>query len=107
MTDSSDTSDTPDKPQDYASLRAELAKLVDDFTPVINELSPRWEDHKYRWELHSYGLPEGYDKVVASDIIATLIDALKAIGIADNKLLQLLHAHTKADNHTSTNPGAA
>ena len=34
MTESSDTSDTPAKPQDYAGLRAELAMLVDDFSPV-------------------------------------------------------------------------
>jgi hypothetical protein len=33
MTESSDTSDTPDKPQNYAGLRAELATLVDDFSP--------------------------------------------------------------------------
>jgi hypothetical protein len=79
--------------------RAELAVLVNDFTPVINELWPRLEDHKYRWELHRDGLSEGCDKRVVSDIIATLIKALKAIGIADNKLLQ---AHTKADHR---NPG--
>ena len=48
MTESSDTADTPAKPQDYAGLRAELAALVDDFTPLINELWPRLEDHKYR-----------------------------------------------------------
>ena len=36
-------------------MRAELANLVDDFSPLINELWPRLEDHKYRWELHSYG----------------------------------------------------
>jgi hypothetical protein len=47
VTESSDTSDTPAKPQDYASCGAELAKLVNDFTPVINELRPRLEDHKY------------------------------------------------------------
>jgi hypothetical protein len=41
MTESSDTSDTPAKPEDYAGLRAELAMLVDDFSPVINELWPR------------------------------------------------------------------
>ena len=52
MTESSDTSDTPAKPQDYAGLRAELATLVNDFSPLINELWPRLEDHKYRWELH-------------------------------------------------------
>jgi hypothetical protein len=57
MIETSDTSDTPDKPQDYTGSRAELATLVDDFTPLINELWPRLEDHKYRWELHSYGPP--------------------------------------------------
>jgi hypothetical protein len=41
VTESSDTSDTPAKPQDYARLRAELAELVNDFTPVINDLWPR------------------------------------------------------------------
>jgi len=96
MTESSDTSDTPARPQDYAGLRTELATLVDDFTPVISELWPRLEDHRYRWELHSYGLPEGYDKLIVTDIIALLIEALKGIGGADNKLLQ---AHTKADHH--------
>jgi hypothetical protein len=77
MTESSDTSDTPAKPQDYAGLRAELATLVSDFSPLINELWPRLEDHKYRWELHSYGLAEGYDKLVVADIIGLLIEALK------------------------------
>jgi hypothetical protein len=104
MTESSETSDTPAKPQDYAGLRAELAMLANDFTPVINELWPRLEDHKYRWELHSYGLPEGNDKLVVTDIIGLLIEALKGIGVADNKLLQ---AHTKADHHNPTSPDAA
>jgi hypothetical protein len=96
--------DTPAKPQDYAGLRAELATLVDDFTRVINDLWPRLEDHKYRWELHSYGLPEGYDKQAVADIIGLLIEALKGIGTADNKLLQ---AHTKADHHNPSSPDAA
>jgi hypothetical protein len=69
VTESSDTSDMPAKPQDYAGLRAELATLVNDFSPLINELWPRLEDHKYRWELHSWGLPEGHDKLVVTDII--------------------------------------
>jgi hypothetical protein len=64
MTESSDASDTPAKPQDYAGLRTELATLVNDFAPLINELWPRLEGHKYRWQLHSYGLVEGYDKLV-------------------------------------------
>lgn len=46
MTESSDNSDTPAKPQDHAGLRAELAALADDFTPLITELWPRLEDHK-------------------------------------------------------------
>jgi hypothetical protein len=103
MTESSDTSDTPAKPLDYASLRAELAELTNDFSPLINELWPRLEDQKYRWELHSYGLPEGHDKLVVAEIIALLIDALKGIGAADNKLLQ---AHTQADHHNPTSPTA-
>jgi hypothetical protein len=73
MTESSETADTPAKPQDYAGLRAELATLANDFLPLINELWPRLEDHKYRWELHSYGLPDGYDKLVVADIIGLLI----------------------------------
>ncbi len=92
VTESSDTSGTPAKPQDYASLRAELAKLVNDFTPVINDFWPRLEEHRYRWELHSYGLPEGHDKQVVSDVIDLLNEALNGIGVADN---MLLHAHTK------------
>jgi hypothetical protein len=67
----------------------------------INELWPRLEDHKYRWELHSYGLPEGYHKLdVRSHRF--LIEALKGVGAADNKLLQ---AHTKADHHKPGGPG--
>ena len=104
VTESSDTSDTPAQPQDYASLRAELGTLVGDFSPLINELWPRLEDHKFRWELHSYGFPEGYDGQVVTDVIALLIEALKGIGIADKKLLQ---AHTKADHHNPSSPDAA
>ena len=33
MTESSDASDTPAKPQDYAGLRTELATPVNDFAP--------------------------------------------------------------------------
>ena len=104
MTESSDTSDTPAKPQDYAGLRAELATLVNDFTPLINDLWPRLEDHKYRWELHSYGLAEEYDKLVVTDIIGLLIEALVGIGTANNKLT---HAQIKADDHNPRSPDAA
>jgi hypothetical protein len=83
-------------------VRAELAEMVDDFTPSINKLWPRLEDHKYRWELHSDGLPDGYDKRVVDDIIVLLIEALKGIGATDNKLLQAL---TKADRQPTSNAG--
>jgi hypothetical protein len=104
MNERSNMSDTPARPQDYAGLRAELAELASDFTPVITELWPRLEDHKYRWELHRYGLPEGYDRQVVADVIALLVEALKCIGVADNKLLG---AHTKADCHHPRSPDAA
>jgi hypothetical protein len=104
MTESSDTSDTPAKPQDYTGLRAELATLVEDFSPLINELWPRLEDHKYRWELHNYGLPKGSDKLIVADIIGLLIEVRKGIGATDRKLLQ---AHTKAKHHNPSSPGAA
>jgi hypothetical protein len=68
MNEPSDMSDASARPQDYAGLRAELAELASDFTPVITELWPRLEDHKYH-------------------VIALLVEALKGIGIADNKLL--------------------
>ena len=42
--------------------------------------------------------------LVVADIIALLIEALKGIGAADNKLIQ---AHTKADLHNPSGPGAA
>ena len=104
MNEPSDTSDTPARPQDYTALRAELAELTNDFTPLINELWPRLEHHKYRWELHSYGLPEGYDRQVVAEVIALLGEALKGIGIADNKLLQ---THTKVDCHNPSSPDTA
>ena len=50
------------------------------------------------------GCSEGYDKQVVADVIALLIEALKGIGIADNKLLQ---AHTKADYHNPSSPDTA
>ena len=48
-------------------------------------------------------LPDGFDKLVVADIIALLIEAVKGIGAAGNKLLQ---AHTKADHHKRGGPGA-
>jgi hypothetical protein len=46
VTESFDASDSPAKPHDYAGLRAELAALVDDFSPLITELWPSLQDHK-------------------------------------------------------------
>jgi hypothetical protein len=101
MTESSETSHTPAKPQDYAGLRAELAAFVTDFTPLTNELWPRLEDHKYRWELHSHGLADAYDKLVVGDIIDLLREALIGIATANNKLT---HAQIKADGHNPNSP---
>jgi hypothetical protein len=81
-------------------LRTELDTPVNDFAPLINELWPRLEGHKSRWQLHSYGLVEGYDKLVVADIIGLLIEAVRGIGAAKNKLT---HTHIKADDH---NPGS-
>jgi hypothetical protein len=50
------------------------------------------------------GFPEGYDRHVVADVIAMLVEALKSIGIADNKLLG---AHTKADCHHPSSPDTA
>jgi hypothetical protein len=55
-------------------------------------------------ELHSYGLPEGHDKQVVSDVIDMLTEALRCIGVADHMLLK---AHTKADHHNPSNPDAS
>ena len=82
-------------------MRAELATLVNDFTPLINELWPRLEHHKYRWELHSYGLAEGYDKPFVTDIIGLLIEARVGIGTANN---ELRYAQTKVDDHNPSSP---
>lgn len=71
---------------------------------MITELWPRLEDHKYRWEVLSYGLAEGYDKLVVSDIIALLNEALKGIGVADGRLLG---AQAKVESHNPASPGAA
>jgi hypothetical protein len=51
----------------------------------------------------SYGLPDGHDKFVASDIIALLIETLKSVGVAGNKLS---HAYLKADAHNPGHPNA-
>ena len=58
---------------------------------------------KYCWELYGYRLPDGYDKLVASDIIALLVEALKSVSVARNKLT---HAHLKADDHNPDRPAA-
>lgn len=53
--------------------------------------------------MHSYELAEGYDKLVVTEIIGLLIDALKSIGTANNKLA---HAQIKADDHNPSSPDA-
>lgn len=96
MNESSKSPDNSGKPQDIDGLRAELAELMDEFVPFAADLWPRLEDHKSRWELFSYGLPDGYDKLVASDVIETLTEALMALGVAHNGVSR---AHLKAAEH--------
>lgn len=96
--------ETPDgtpKLQDYEGLKAELADLVHEIQPVMHDLWPRLEDHKYRWELHHFGLPDGHDKLVVSDIVSLLVEALKGLGAAD---LSLMKASAKADSHDPKQP---
>jgi hypothetical protein len=69
--------------QDYAGLRAELATLVDDFSPVINELWPRLEDHKYQAANHETA-GRAPDRIVTEDRAATA---------ASRDLARLLPAH--------------
>ncbi|ETW26614.1 hypothetical protein [Mycobacterium gastri] len=61
------------------------------------------EDHKHRGELHSYGLPSGYGKQVVADIVTLLNEALKSIGVANNKLVA---ASLAADGHCPDDGGS-
>jgi hypothetical protein len=103
LTESSDSPNPLDKPQDYAGLRAELQRLAIDYDPMMAELWPRLEDHKHRWELHSYGLPNGYGKQVVTDIVTSLNEALKSIAVASNKLVS---ASLTADGHCPDDAGS-
>ena len=100
MTESSDISDTPAKPQDYAGLRAELATFVNDFSPSSPSVASarRPQVPVGIAQLRAAGGP---DELVVADIIVLLIEALKGVGAADNKLIQ---AHTKADRHDPSRP---
>jgi hypothetical protein len=101
LTEASNPSGPPAKPQDYSGLRDELRTLTTDYEPFIAKLWPRIEDNKYRWELHSFGLSDGCGKEVVDDIVESLNEALKSIAVAGNNLLS---ACVKADGHTSDGP---
>ena len=51
----------------------------------------------------SYGLQDEYDKLIASDIIALLIEGLKSIDVTRNKLV---HTRLIVDDHNPGNPQA-
>ena len=99
----SDTPDEPAKSQDYRGLQAELATLVNHLRPFVDELWPSLENHRYRWQLYGYGLPDGYDKLIVSDITAQLAEALKS---TSNVRDRLNHALAKADDHNPGSPNA-
>ena len=52
----------------------------------MDELWPSLENHRYRWQLYGYGLPDGYDKLIVSDITAQLAEALKSISNVRDRL---------------------
>ncbi|WJR34210.1 hypothetical protein P3F83_01815 [Mycobacteroides immunogenum] len=89
------------KPQDFAGLKAELAELTNDILPLAHDLRLRLEDNKYRWEIHHFGLDEGYDKSVVSEIVTCLGDTLRGLAAAD---LNLMDASLKADGHSPGKP---
>jgi hypothetical protein len=70
---------------------------------VLTDLWPRLQDHKYRWELYIYAVPDGYDKLIASDIIAELAESIKGIGAGGSRLV---HAHIKSHGHDPDSPNA-
>ncbi|MDC8973168.1 hypothetical protein [Mycobacterium marinum] len=72
--------------QDYAVLRAELATLTDHLAPFVDELWPRLENHRYNWQLYGFGVRDGYEKLIAADIVAELAEALKSISYARDRL---------------------
>ena len=69
MNDSPSSPNEQDRPEDFDGLHAELAKFVHRLVPIVDDLWPRLEDHRSRWDLYRYGLPDGYDRLVASDIM--------------------------------------
>lgn len=69
--------------------------------PFVDELWPRLEDHKYRWQQYGFGLSDGYDKLIVSDITDQVSEALKSIAIARDRLNQAL---LKADGHHPGRP---
>lgn len=95
MNDSPSVPNGPDRPEDFNGLRAELATLLAGFQPIADDLWPRLADHRSRWELHAYGLADGYDKLVASNVIDQLGAALINLAGARDRLS---HAFLKADD---------
>ncbi len=98
MNDSPSLPNGQGRPEDFDGLRAELAKFVDDFVPVADDLWPHLEAHRSQWELYKYGLADGYEKLIASDIVDQLGTALINLAGARDRLS---HAFLKADGHSS------
>lgn len=80
MNDSPSSPSEQDRPEDFDGLRAEPAGFAGDFVSVADDVWPRLEDHRSRWDLYRYGLPDGLDRLVASDIIEQLNTALINLG---------------------------
>lgn len=89
------------KAHDFQDLRGELGTLADQLMSFVDELWPRLEDHKYRWQQYVFGVSDGYDKLIASDISTQVAEALKSIA---NGRDRLNHALVKAEGHTPGRP---
>jgi hypothetical protein len=96
VSDSPPSPPDADRPEDYDGLHAELEKIVAEFLPVAYDLWPRLQDHRSRWEIYGYGLADGYDKLVISDVVDLLGTALKSLAGARERMKQ---AFLRADDH--------
>ncbi|MGD1344278.1 hypothetical protein ACKUU1_00975 [Mycobacterium seoulense] len=90
MSDSPSPPNGPDRPEDFDGLRTELAEFVDDFVPLSYDLWVRLEDHRSRWQLYGSGLPDGYEKLVSSDVIDLLGESLKGLAHARERMKQAI-----------------
>ena len=97
MSDSPSIPHAADRPEDFEGLRSELGALLAGFLPVADDLWPRLQDHRSRWEVYRYGLPDGYNGLIVSDIVDLLGTALINLAGARDRISQ---ASLRADDRS-------